>query len=1207
MLLQFQLRFSVRRLFLAVPAVPALFCASMSFAQNSGVAQLDANMSGSCPTGAPLAYKPFNCEQALQEAWDTYKATCAPQANLCGPVGSQCPTLNSGNFVAASATAANPGGVCNPVVQVIARCPDGGNATWHFQEGWRCLSGPYAKANNIGTPKCPDGRCEGNPVDPAVGNKFQVETDYVGSGQFPLRFVRYYNSIRAAVDSGTGPGWTHTYSRAVLINPTNPLFVSAQREDGKVIAFRLDNGAYLPDATFSEKLEKLSSSWTLKTLQDEIETYDVNGRLVSITNKAGLTQTLAYDVSGRLLSVTDPFGRTLTFAYHGTGRIQSVTAEGNTAFAYSFDSNQTGKLLQVTYPDTRTRIYHYENATFPNHLTGITDENSVRLATYAYDAGGLVNSTEHAGGANKVTIVNSTATGARNVTVTRFIDTGVSQSRTYTYSSILGIASNTAISSPPCPSCGPNATGFDANGNVASRIDWNGNRTNYTYDLARNLETVRAEGLTSGGGTTPQTRTISTQWHADYQLPTAIAEPFRITTIVYGAPNDANPGNRGSVITRTIQATTDANGSAGFGATPTGTPRTWTYTYNGNGSVLTVNGPRTDVSDVTTYTYYANNATCPGTSTTGCRGQIETITNAVGHITQITEYNAHGQPLAIVDPNGLNTTLAYDPRQRLTSRNVGGETTAYTYDFAGQLTRVTLPDTSFLDYTYDSAHRLTQIADNLGNRITYTLDLAGNRKQEQVFDPLNQLAQTRSRVYDSLNRLTQEIGAASQTTAYGYDNQGNVTSIDGPLTGTGDTTTNTYDALNRLATSLSPADGGTTTYGYNGLDQLTSVSDPRSLVTSYAYDGLNNLNQQLSPDTGTTVNTYDAAGNLLTSTDAKSQVTTYTYDVLNRVATITYQGSVVHAYTYDQGTNGKGRLTQITEPNSATNYVYDQKGRLTSETRVINAVSYATSYSYDMAGRMTGITYPSGRQLAYTLDSLGRIQRIDTTRDGVTQTVVSGVGYRPFGPTQGFTFGNGQAYTRGYDQDGRAASYTLATQSFAVGYDAASRVSFISDVGTPANSITYGYDNLDRLTSAVTPGTPFAYAYDAAGNRTSKTVGSATDNYTPSSTSNRLASITPATGSLRTYTHDNNGSVTHDAVNQYTYDTRGRLIQAVSVIGTTGYQVNSLGQRIRKTNSQGDTVYHYDAQGRLIAESSPGGVVQKEYLYLGDIPVVVIQ
>ena len=57
----------------------------------------------------------------------------------------------------------------------------------------------------------------------------------------------------------------------------------------------------------------------------------------------------------------------------------------------------------------------------------------------------------------------------------------------------------------------------------------------------------------------------------------------------------------------------------------------------------------------------------------------------------------------------------------------------------------------------------------------------------------------------------------------------------------------------------------------------------------------------------------------------------------------------------------------------------------------------------------------------------------------------------------------------------------------------------------------------------------------------------------------------------------------------------------------TAYQVNALGQRIRKTNSSADTVFHYDTRGKLIAESDPGGGVKRELIYLGDIPVGVAQ
>jgi YD repeat-containing protein len=53
--------------------------------------------------------------------------------------------------------------------------------------------------------------------------------------------------------------------------------------------------------------------------------------------------------------------------------------------------------------------------------------------------------------------------------------------------------------------------------------------------------------------------------------------------------------------------------------------------------------------------------------------------------------------------------------------------------------------------------------------------------------------------------------------------------------------------------------------------------------------------------------------------------------------------------------------------------------------------------------------------------------------------------------------------------------------------------------------------------------------------------------------------------------------------------------------------VNALGQRIRKTNSLGDTVFHYDTRGRLIAETDAAGGVKRELIYLGDIPVSVVQ
>jgi len=1056
----------------------------------------------------------------------------------------------------------------------------------------------------LGEPK--DG-CVGNPCDPSIGNKFAGENDYVGIGSFPLTFARFYNSRSATL----GGLWTHTFDRYIVSSGANS--VAALRPDGKTFIFTFTDPSWIPDGDVTDKLEPLANGWKLTASDgDVVEVYGTNGRLTSLSNRAGLTQTLSYfnapPNQGKLQQVTDSFGRTLTFAYNAANLLVSMTDPAGGVYQFAYDS--ASRLSQVIYPGVAspTRAYVYNDGAWPDALEGIVDENGTRFATWAYDTTNhVVTSSEHAGGAGKVTL----SYGANSTQVTSFVNSTLSATRTYAYQSILGVNRNTQITGDPCPQCGPASRTFDANGNYASLTDWNGRITNYAYDLTRNLETSRTEAFG-----TPQARTITTQWHPTFRLATKVAEPLRITSYVYNGDGGASCGFQADGVTlvpgvlcsKTIQPTSDTTGTAGFGATPAGTPRTWTYTYNANGSILAIDGPRTDLSDITTYTYYSNTD-----GDLGKRGNVATITNALGHVTSITAYNAHGQPTTIVDPNGLTTTLTYDARKRLTSKNVGGELTSYSYDAVGQFTQVTLPDGSFLSYSYDAAHRLTSMSDNLGNRIAYTLDAMGNRTKEEVFDPANTLAQTRSRVFNNLNRLAQDLGAQNQTTTYGYDNQGNLTSIDGPLAGAVDVTTNAYDALNRLIRVTDP-NQGRTQYTYDSIDQLVSVTDPRSLATTYNYDGLANLNSLQSPDTGTTTNTYDTAGNLLTQTDAKGQITSYAYDALNRVVSITFQGGSKQTYAYDQGVNGIGRLSSITETNpqnqvtSILAYAYDQRGRTISETRTINGVAYVLAYGYDTAGRLSGLTYPSGRTIAYALDALGRVNQVSTTPvGGAQQIVASNVAYQPFGGVKSYTLGNGRTYVRSYDLDGRIASYNLGAQSFALGYDAASRISFITDTANAANTNTYSYDNLDRLTGAVLPNLPFAYAYDAVGNRSSKMVGSATDTYAYGAASNRLESITAQTGAVRNFAFDPNGSTTADGNNLYGYDTRGRIVQSVGALGTTAYQVNALGQRIRKTNTTEDRVFLYDTRGRLIAETDPGGGLKREYLYLNDIPLVVFQ
>ncbi|HTT40226.1 MAG TPA: DUF6531 domain-containing protein, partial [Burkholderiales bacterium] len=912
-------------------------------------------------------------------------------------------------------------------------------------------------------------QCIGNVCDPATGNKYREDVDYLGAGPFPLRFARYFNTLSwdfwsefDAVRGRVGPNWRSTYDRNLTpFSAAGANWMSYSRQDGSRWLLTQSQGAWQadPDLVVTVQPGASGSGWTLRNANDELESYDANGRLVSITNRAGLRQTLSYDGTGHVISVQDPVGRTLSFTYDWFGRIATVTDPAGGVYSYTYDDSLFS-LVSVTYPDGSVVSYVYDEpenmggSSLLYGLTGVIDENGQRLATYSYDDQGRVIGTQLAAGAESITLqyLSDTSTAVTD---------GLQTTRLYDAQTVLGVKRNTNITQP-CPGCTTAASGstrtYDQNGNVASVTDFNGNLSCYSYDLTRNLQTRRVEGLSGancpGTPVAGATRTITTQWDATFRLPHRIAEPLRIKTFTYDV--------RGTLTSKTIQATNDADGSQGFNASANGSAQTWTYT-NTYSSVTpgllirqVVAGPRTDVANVTTYVWDES-------------GNLISVTNALGQTSTLSNYDAHGRAQQVTDPNGLVTTLAYDVRGRLISRNVGGELTSYAYDPAGQLIQVTAPDGSWLAYTYDAAHRLIQVQDNLGDQIVYSLDAMGNRVQVQVLDANGTLAAASASAYDALNRLAQSIGGANpatEVTSYGYDAQGNLTSVSDPL---GHLTSNLYDALNRLIRVVNPgasgtASGGSTQYLYDGLDQVTQVIDPRNLATRYSLDGLGNLTQLQSPDSGLTRSSYDAAGNLVSQTDARGVTASFTYDALNRLTQAVYAppaGSSIAAvtllYGYDQGAFGIGHLTGMSDPSGTTRYSYDQHGRLIQDQHSVAGASYTLSYSYDSSGRLSRITYPSGRTLNYGLDALGRIRQIDTSYRGTSQSVVSNVAYQPFGAVVRFSFGNAQGYGRSYDLDGRVTGYNLGASSRTLSYDAASRLTSVSTPNAALNQ-SYGYD-----------------------------------------------------------------------------------------------------------------------------------------------------
>ncbi len=942
----------------------------------------------------------------------------------------------------------------------------------------------------------------------------------------------------------------------------------------------MQNGVINNPPGISLRLASVSSGFTLTDDQDNVESYDSNGVLRSIAQRSGVVQTLTYDSNGRLASIVDSFGNSLIISRNATAQIGGVTLNGGASVHYGYDAET--RLTTVTNADSTTRTYAYGDSSFANALTSETDESGVQYSTWNYDALERATSTQEAGGANAATL---TYNGDGSVTTTD----ALGAVRKFAYQRIGDINRPISISGSQCPTCQEMAaTTYDSAGWVSSRTDYDGDVTCYANDSTRGLELFRVEGF-APGSTCPSNlatytpavgtrqRMIATTWSPSYRLPTLITEATRTTALSYDSA--------GNLRTKTVTDTT---------VTPN-VSRTWSYTYNSFGQVLTVDGPRTDVADVTTYTYYS--------CTTGSQcGQVQTVTDALGHVWTYNTYNAYGQPLAITDPNGVLTTLTYDARQRLTSRNASGETTALSYYPTGLLKTVTLPDNSLLTYTYDGAHRLTQVADGLGNKIVYTLDALGNRTAENTYDPSGTLQRTHTRVFNTLSELYQDINAANTaavTTTYGYDGNGNQTSAAAPLSRN---TSELYDELNRLKQINDPANG-VTNFSYDANDNLTSVIDPRNLTTSYAYNGLGDLLTQTSPDTGVTTNTYDSGGNLATSTDARGAVATYTYDALNRVTSVAYSSGGTTdqtiAFTYDAGTNGKGHLTGASDANHSLSWGYDPLGRVISTSQTVASVTKTVGYLYT-SGDLTILTTPSGQTVTYGYNSNHQVTRISVNGT----TVLNGVTYEPLGPVNGWTWGNSTTVTRSYDGDGnitQISSNGLQTLS----YDNASRISGITNTAAGSSNWTYGYDPLDRLTSGGNGTISRGWTYDANGNRLTE-AGTSPSTYSISPTSNQITGITGALA--RTYAYDAAGHTTGYAGMTATYNNAGRLQTVTNGSVTETLVYNALGQRIATSGGPAGTVlYWYDEQGHLLGEYDASGTLIEETVWLGDIPVATLR
>lgn len=867
-------------------------------------------------------------------------------------------------------------------------------------------------------------------------------------------------------------------------------FFHANRPDGRSIYWKRDGGRFTNEGEPDEWAQKIAPPsgpeyWIYYSAStSEVEQYSADGRrLISLQTHDGSRRVMNYSdggnaflalddsgnatstpiPGGKLVEVADQFGRNLRFFYDLKGRIAKVSAPDSQFVRYSY--SQAGDLVRVSYPDGSSKNYLYNETGLvvyprsPGLLTGTVDEAGGRFSTFQYDIRDRIVQSSHTGGVDQhgFAYFSTNSFISNQVRVTDPIGT----SRDYYATVINGVAKSTGVSQPGGSGCGASssAISYDANGNIASQTDFAGLKTCHANDLNRNLETARLEGLAASSSCPSDVaaavpgagqRKFSTQWHPFWRLEARRAEPKRITTRVYNGQPDPTNGNAIvscapleaklpdgqpiAVLCKQLeQPTTDSTGAAAFAAAADGPARTWSYTYNQYGQVLTADGPRTDVADITTYTYY------PDSTANWTLGDLKSVTNALGHVWNYTQYDKAGRLLAASDPNGSAYTFTYTPRGWLKTRSVAGQTTTFDYTPWGGVARVTLPDGTFTAYTWDAAHRLTDISDSLGNATHLTLDNAGNITESSTTDPQGRVARRTRTDFDALGRPWKHYDAAGNVTETRHDAEDRLNAL---VDAKSRTTTYTRDSLGRVQGITNPLPSpGYSGFNYDALDQLTRFVAPNGATTTLTVDGMGNIKQELSADRGTVTATFDAAGNLLTRIDARGASTAHTYDALDRRTQTQFKNSAgtvtqTLAYTWDSAAgcaNGKGRLCKLVDGAGTTTFNYDSRGNRISETRLDGGSTYTTQYTFNAADRLIAVITPTGTLLDQALDGAGRVQSQTTTQGGTTAVVASAITYDGAGAPTSLMHAGGLPQVLQRNTDGKLEASSLGNASVLMG------------------------------------------------------------------------------------------------------------------------------------------------------------------------------
>lgn len=699
----------------------------------------------------------------------------------------------------------------------------------------------------------------------------------------------------------------------------------------------------------------------------------------------------------------------------------------------------------------------------------------------------------------------------------------------------------------------------------------------------------------------------------------------------------------------------------GAPACTSGNPAT-TYAYDETGQALSMRDPRgnsTQYSYADSYTI----GTPPGNTNAFLTKITRPMTNGVNHISNYSYGYPDGRLTVAKDENGQSTSYAYaDPLDRLTlvTYPPGAGETIYTYNDAPSTPSVTTQR----EISAGSFVTTVDVMDGMGHPTQFqlTTDQGGIDYTVTAYDGLGRAMSVTNPyrttsdptygvttyAYDALNRVSVVTNPDSSTIQTAYTGRA------AEVTDEGNGTRHVQrisqsDGLGRLTsvcevssvslsfgTSKVPvacgqdisATGFPTSYQYDALGNLLSVSQGGLNPRAFVYDSLSRLTSSTNPESGTSTYTYDANSNLTSKTAPKPNqtsssvtvATTNQYDSLNRITSKSYNDGATPTanFVYDKcpttgcpggypsTPNSVGRLVEAYVSNAGTFRSYDSTGHTLEEWQCTpqNCGSnyFPLVYTYDLFGDILSSSNGAGVTLSYTYNTAPHLNGISSSLvdSNHPRILLTGVTYNAPGELTSLEFDHINE-SRTHDNRLRLTSLNdLGIYTFALTYapngdvlSANDSVNGTWNYGTNSTGLN-GYDDFNRLLLATSGTSTYSYLYDRVGNRWEQLLNGSC----AAGTASCLTFDANNHESNGLLSYDAAGNVTSDNMHYYAYDAENRLVSVDS--GTTAsYIYDANRRRVRKTTGGTSVDYLYDLAGQQVTELSSTGGWNRGEVYAG--------